>query len=175
MDTPAVRARALFGRRQETAGPSAAGVCLTHVTLIEDLGKGKSMKLIIGALVLMLSGCATHGSGSAPPSVEVSGRWAGDWSLHEPNAFFQEKARGNIVVDLKQNGADVTGDLMITGSPTDIPRYPTHFEGTVSGNDIILRSPYSSGVLHVRGEKMTGVVSAAGAVMLVEVSLRRQQ
>ena len=141
----------------------------------QRLRERETMQLVIGALVLMLSGCAAVGGGTAPPSVDVSGQWAGTWSLHRPTMRYPEVGYGDIFMTLKQSGAEVTGeltatgDLMAPGSPTALP---TNFEGAVRGRSIILKSPHSSGLLDVRGEEMTGVI---GAIMPANVSLRRRR
>jgi hypothetical protein len=141
----------------------------------QRLRERETTQLVIGVLVLMLSGCAAVGGGTAPPSVDVSGQWAGTWSLHRPTMRYPEVGYGDIFMTLKQSGAEVTGnltatgDLMAPGSPTAMP---TNFEGAVRGSSIILKSPHSSGLLDVRGEEMTGVI---GAIMPVNVSLRRRR
>ncbi len=106
-------------------------------------------KCLVAALVLVLSGCAAVGGNTVPPSVDVSGKWAGTWSF--------------------QSGADATGDLRVTG-PT--PAEPTYFEGTVSGSSVILKVPYLSGTLDVSGDEMKGVING---IMPANVSLRRQR
>ncbi len=126
------------------------------------------MKLVIGAVVAMLSGCAAAADGTAPPSVDASGTWAGTWSLHSPTLRYPEIASGNIYMDLKQTGGVVTGALRMTG-PTAMLR---SFEGAVSGSSIILKSPYLSGILDVRDDEMTGVIAET---MPANVSLRRQR
>ena len=133
------------------------------------------MQLVIGVLVLMLSGCAMVGGGTAPPSVDVSGQWVGTWSLHSPTKGYPQVGYGDISMTLQQSSAEVTGnliatgDLMVPGSPTAMP---TSFEGTVRGSSIILKSPHSSGLLEVRGDEMSGVI---GAIMPANVSLRRRR
>ena len=121
-------------------------------------------KLVIGALVLMLSGCAATGSNTAPPSVDVSGKWAGTWVFRNPSM-----GSGDVLVDLKQSGAKAAGHLTVTGDTT---ADPTYFEGIVSGSTIILNVPYLSGTLEVRGDEMKGVVNG---IMPANVSLRRQR
>ncbi len=124
----------------------------------------QGQRLLIGALVLMVSGCAALGGNTAPPSVDVSGKWAGTWSFENPTM-----GNGDVFMDLKQNGADATGDLKVTGPTT---ARPTYFEGTVSGSSVILRSPYLSGTLDVSGDEMKGVVNG---IMPANVNLRRQR
>jgi hypothetical protein len=124
----------------------------------------KGERLFIGALVLMLSGCAATGRSTAPPSVDVSGKWVGTWVFRNPSM-----GSGDVLVDLKQSGAKTTGHLTVTGDTT---ADPTYFEGIVSGSTIILNVPYLSGTLDVRGDEMKGVVNG---IMPANVSLRRQR
>jgi hypothetical protein len=121
-------------------------------------------KCLVGALVLMLSGCAAVGGKTVPPSVDVSGKWAGTWSFRNPTM-----GSGNVFMNLKQRGADASGDLTVTG-PT--PAEPTYFEGTVSGSSVFLKVPYLSGTLDVSGDEMKGVING---IMPANVSLRRQR
>jgi len=128
------------------------------------------MKLAIGALVAMLSGCAAAGCGTAPPSADATGMWVGTWSLHSPTLRYPESASGSIYIDLKQAGGGVTGDLKMTGSTTTAPR---SVEGVVRGSSIILKSPYLSGFLDVRNDEMTGVIGENAQP--ANVWLRRQR
>jgi hypothetical protein len=120
--------------------------------------------VLIGALALMLSGCAAIGSSTAPPSVDVSGKWAGTWAFRNPTM-----GSGEVFMNLKQSGADASGDLMVTGPTT---AEPTYFEGTVSGSSVVLKLPYLSGTLDVSGDEMKGVING---IMPANVSLRRQR
>jgi hypothetical protein len=141
----------------------------------ENTLEKETMRLVVGVLVLMLSGCAAVGGGTAPPSADVSGQWVGTWSLHSPTKGYPQAGYGDISMTLKQSGAEVTGNLIATGDlmvPGSATALPTNFEGTVRGSSIILRSPESSGLLDVRGEEMTGVI---GAIMPANVSLRRRR
>jgi hypothetical protein len=125
---------------------------------------GRGERLFMGALVLMLAGCAVTGGSTAPPSVDVSGKWAGTWVFRNPSM-----GSGDVLVDLKQSGAKTTGHLTVTGDTT---ADPTYFEGIVSGSTIILNVPYLSGTLDVRGDEMKGVVNG---IMPANVILRRQR
>ncbi len=120
--------------------------------------------LLIGALAVMLSGCAAIGGSTAPPRVDVSGKWAGTRSFHNPTMGY-----GDVFMNLEQSGADASGDLMVTGPTT---AEPTYFEGTVSGSSVILKLPYLSGTLDVSGDEMKGVIYG---IMPANVSLRRQR
>ena len=127
------------------------------------------------AFAVVLSGCAAVGNRATPPGIDATGQWVGTWSLHSPTLRYPEIAYGNILMILRQNAADVngeiiaTGELMVPGSPTALPRY---FEGAVNGRSITLTSAHSSGFLDVKGDEMTGVI---GAIMPANVSLRRQR
>jgi len=124
----------------------------------------QGQKLVVGALVLVLSGCGSVASNTAPPGVDVTGKWAGTWVFRNPSL-----GSGEVFMDLKQNGADARGNLMVTGPTTS---EPTYFEGTVSGSSVILKSPYLSGTLDVSGDEMKGVISG---IMPANVTLRRQR
>jgi|SRR5689334_19332190 hypothetical protein len=124
----------------------------------------QGQKLLVGALVLVLSGCGSVASNTAPPGVDVTGKWAGTWVFRNPSL-----GSGEVFMDLKQNGADARGNLMVTGPTTS---EPTYFEGTVSGSSVILKSPYLSGTLDVSGDEMKGVISG---IMPANVTLRRQR
>jgi len=119
--------------------------------------------VLIGALALMQFGCAAVGGSTAPPSVDVSGKWAGTWTFRNPTM-----GSGDVFMNLKQSGAEASGDLMVTG-PTAAE--PTYFEGTVSGSSVTLKVPYLSGTLDVSGDEMKGVING---IMPANVSLRRQ-
>jgi hypothetical protein len=95
--------------------------------------------------VWCFQGAAATGRSTAPPSVDVSGKWAGTWVFRNPSM-----GSGDVLVDLKQSGAKTTGHLTVTGDTT---ADPTYFEGIVSGSTIILNVPYLSGTLDVRGER----------------------
>jgi hypothetical protein len=124
----------------------------------------RGQKFLITVLVLILSGCAASGSKTAPPSIDVSGRWAGTWVFRNASM-----GSGDVLLDLKQSGANTTGHLTVTGDTT---ADPTYFEGIVSGSTIILKLPYLSGTLSVSGDEMKGVIYG---IMPANVSLRRQR
>jgi hypothetical protein len=76
---------------------------------------------------------------------------------------------GQVSMDLKQDGAKVTGPMSVSG-PTSSE--PTNFSGTLSGNTIFLDAAYGSGTLAVKGDEMTGMVYG---IMPATVSLKRQR
>jgi hypothetical protein len=120
--------------------------------------------LVIAGLLIATAGCASSGTPAAAPTVDVTGKWAGTWSFRNPSL-----GGGQISMDLKQVGADVTGPMNVSG-PTSSE--PTSFAGTVSGNTIVLKAAHGSGTLTVNGDQMSGVVYG---IMPATVSLRRQR
>jgi hypothetical protein len=120
--------------------------------------------LLVG-LIMLLAGCAAGASTpAAPPSVNVTGKWNGTWSFRNP-----AMGGGQVIMDLKQDGAKVTGPMTVTG-PTSSE--PTNFAGTVSGNEIRLDAAYGSGSLTVKGDEMTGQVYG---IMPATVNVKRQK
>ena len=119
------------------------------------------------ALTLLVAGCASGGSGSpmmgAPPTVNVTGRWLGNW-MFEPVSM----GGGQVVMDLNQVGADVTGNLTVTGPSIN---RPSTIQATVSGNDMILRGRIS-GRLTVTGDQMSGQVDG---VLPATLTAQRQK
>ena len=119
--------------------------------------------LLVGLVALVIAACAT--APAAPPSVDVTGRWAGTW-------IFEDRSLGNgqISMTLKQTGAAYSGDMVVTGTPVELTG-PT--QGTVSGNELRIGVPYGlNGTLTVKGDEMAGVISGANAG---NVTLRRQK
>lgn len=121
-------------------------------------------KLLVLGLMVVIGGCAGASKPSEPPSVNVTGKWAGTWSFQNP-----AMGGGQISMDLKQDGAKVTGPMSVTG-PTSSE--PTSFQGTVSGNTIALEAAHGSGALTVKGDEMTGTIYG---IMPAKVSLKRQR
>ena len=121
-------------------------------------------KLAIAGLLIAVGGCAGASAPTAPPSVNVTGKWAGTWSFRNPSL-----GGGQITMDLKQDGATVTGPMSVSG-PTSSE--PTNFKGTVSGNSVVLDAAHGSGTLTVNGDDMTGMVYG---IMPATVSLKRQK
>jgi hypothetical protein len=99
---------------------------------------------ILATLCMTVIGCAT--AATHPPSVDVTGTWAGDWiGLAVPG-------NGPVTLTLAQTGANVTGDVVLSiGSPSSGP-----VSGTVSGDELSIS--YRGGRAHftVKGNEMTG-------------------
>jgi len=112
--------------------------------------------------ILLSAGCASAPP-SAPPSVNVTGKWQGTWAF-EAIAL----GSGQVVMDLKQVGAEVTGSLLVTGPSLN---KPTTIQATVSGNQLSLKGRVP-GTLTVTGDKMSGDVYG---VVEANVTLQRQK
>jgi hypothetical protein len=121
-------------------------------------------RLLIAGLMVVVGGCAGASTPSESPSVNVTGKWAGTWSFRNP-----AMGGGQVSMDLKQDGAKVTGPMSVSG-PTSAE--PTNFAGTVSGSTITLDAAHGSGTLAVKGDEMTGMVYG---IMPATVSLKRQK
>lgn len=122
-------------------------------------------RFLLAGLVVVFAGCAGAASTpSAPPSANVTGKWAGTWSFRNP-----AMGGGQVIMDLKQDGAKVSGPMTVTG-PTSSE--PTNFQGTMSGNTINLDAAYGSGSLTVKGDEMTGQVYG---IMQATVNVKRQR
>jgi hypothetical protein len=121
-------------------------------------------KLLVLGLMVVIGGCAGASKPSEPPSVDVSGKWAGTWAFRNPSL-----GSGQISMDLKQAGAKVTGPMSVSG-PTSSE--PTNFSGTVSGNTLVVEAAHGSGSLTVKGDEMTGMIYG---IMPATVTLKRQK
>jgi hypothetical protein len=117
-------------------------------------------RLVVGLVMMGLAGCA---SGQAPPTVDVTGKWQGNWVARE-----QTQGAGQIQLDIKQTGAKYTGNLLITGAPND-PSGLT--EGYVTGNRVEISLPAgATGYLTVNGDEMSGLL---GGMDGAKVTLKR--
>jgi hypothetical protein len=115
--------------------------------------------LVAAVSVLVSAGCAS--TPLAPPSVNVTGKWQGTWQFEQVSM-----GSGQIVMDLKQVGAQLTGDVLVTGPAMN---RPTTIQATVTGNDIKLEGRIP-GTLTVTGDQMSGVVYG---VLEANLTLRR--
>ena len=66
--------------------------------------------LVVAVSLLGLAGCA---STQAPPTVDISGKWQGNWV-----ALMPSQGGGQIQMDVKQTGPKFTGNLLFTGGGT---------------------------------------------------------
>ena len=103
----------------------------------------------------------------APPSVNVSGKWAGNWSYPDPAV-----GGGTLSGTFQQDGEKLSGNFLIIGGGNTV-RYPAAtIIGFVSGRDVILSQP-SSGTLTVNesGNEMSGWINGLDQA---KVTLRKQ-
>jgi len=124
-------------------------------------------RMVIGMAVLAVAGCAgeTVGPPQVAPTVDVTGKWVGTWTAVRANL-----GNGRIEMTLQQTGSKYTGNLLVTGAPTD-PTGPT--EGVVSGNQLrVLRPPSITGGFTVQGDTMSGTI---GGVIEANATLTRQK
>ena len=118
--------------------------------------------LLAAVLALATAGCASAPP-SAPPSVDVTGKWQGTWQYEQVSL-----GGGQVLMDLKQDGGEVTGNLVVTGPSLN---RPTTIQATVSGNQLSLKGRIP-GTLTVTGDTMSGVVYG---VVEANLTLQRQK
>jgi hypothetical protein len=94
--------------------------------------------------------------------VDVTGKWQGTWQFEQ-----QTLGGGQVIMDLKQSGAEVTGNVLVTGPSVN---RPSTMQATVSGNQLALKGRVP-GTLTVTGDTMSGVVYG---VVEANVTLKRQ-
>jgi hypothetical protein len=103
----------------------------------------KHVRLVMIASMTLVA-CAT--GPTKPPSVDVTGTWAGDW------VGSGALGSGPVTMTLQQAGANVTGDLVMGGG--------SPFSGPVTGtvSDDVFSISYRGGQadLTVKGKDMTG-------------------
>ena len=118
--------------------------------------------LVVGVALLGQAGCATT---QAPPTVDVSGKWQGNWV-----GLVQGEGAGQIQMDIKQTGNRYSGTLLVTGKSND-PSGLT--EGYVTGNQVEITLPAGiTGTLTVKGDEMSGIVAGISGE---KITLRRQK
>jgi hypothetical protein len=118
--------------------------------------------LVVGVALLGQAGCATT---QAPPTVDVSGKWQGDWV-----GLVLGEGAGQIQMDVKQSGSRFSGNVLVTGRSND-PSGLT--EGYVTGNQVEITVPAGvTGTLTVKGDEMSGTIAGMSGA---KVTLRRQK
>ena len=119
---------------------------------------------LIGA-ILTTTGCAS--TPTAPPSVNVSGKWAGNWTYPDPAL-----GGGTLSGTFQQDGGKLTGNFLIIGGGNTVRNPAATIVGFVSGRDVILSQP-SSGTLTVNesGNEMSGWINGLDQA---KVTLRKQ-
>ena len=128
------------------------------------------MKLVsavmIALVMLGVGGCAGGiGPPTEAPTVDISGKWVGSWVATNPAL-----GSGRIEMTVKQTGSQYSGNLLVTGTPTN----PSGFtQGIVSGNQVrVLRPTDLTGDLTVQGDTMKGNVQG---VVDANATLTRQK
>jgi len=110
------------------------------------------MRWLLVIACLLLVSCAT--GSTKPPSVDVTGTWAGEWIGNVGNGY--------VTMTLRQSSASVTGDISMTGGAGTggASRITGPVTGDVSGDEVSIR--YQGGIVHltVRGNEMSGDSSA---------------
>lgn len=103
----------------------------------------RSRTWILTSLCVTFIGCAT--AATQPPSVDVTGNWAGEW------IGFAVPGNRPVTMTLAQTGSNVTGDVVMGGGSP----YSGSISGTVSGDEFSLS--YQGGRAHftVKGNEMT--------------------
>jgi hypothetical protein len=100
-----------------------------------------------------LFGCATgQTESSRAPSVDVTGSWAG--------TFTWPYGVSPISMTLRQEGANVTGDIVTTGTLGEVRQGNGPVKGTVSADALSLTFPGGGANLSVRGNRMSGFSSS---------------
>jgi len=120
--------------------------------------------LLVGAIAT-ITGCAS--TPTAPPAVNVTGKWAGNWTYPDPAL-----GGGTLSGTFQQDGGNLSGNFLIIGGGNTV-RYPAAtIIGFVSGRQVILSQP-SSGTLTVNesGNEMTGWINGLDQA---KVTLRKQ-
>jgi hypothetical protein len=122
--------------------------------------------IMIALVMLVAAGCAGGvGPTTTAPTVDITGKWVGSWVATNPAL-----GSGTIEMTLKQTGSQYSGNLLVTGTPTD----PSGFtQGIVSGNQVRVMQPANlTGSLTVQGDTMKGNVNG---VVDANVTLKRQK
>ena len=120
--------------------------------------------LLIGAIAAV-TGCAS--TPTAPPAVNVTGKWAGNWTYPDPAL-----GGGTLSGTFQQDGGNLSGNFLIIGGGNTVRNPAATIIGFVSGHQVILSQP-SSGTLTVNesGNEMTGWINGLDQA---KVTLRKQ-
>ena len=121
--------------------------------------------LMVGTVMLMAVACAT--TSMAPPSVNLTGKWAGNWS-YSPDTL----GAGTLSGTFQQDGNKLSGNFLIIGGGSMVRNPSALIIGFVSANQVTLSQP-SSGILSVSadGTEMSGWVNGLDQA---KVTLRKQ-
>jgi len=110
--------------------------------------------LLLASVVIVGSGCATadkmEGKNEPPPSVNVTGNWAGNWTYERQNL-----GGGTVSGNLVQDGAKLTGQLTVIGTGGSV----NNVIGYVTGNTVKFTYPVIGNfTVNSAGNEMTGMV-----------------
>jgi len=113
----------------------------------------------IGSLLLFGCGSASPApAAKSPPSVDVTGRWAGTYATNV----------GTMPVELvlKQDNANVTGTASVAGDSWTTSTYRGDIRGTVSGNVLSYSYPGGGGEVTVTAGDMRGMTDGGKTLLL---------
>ena len=119
--------------------------------------------LLVGLVVLGMAVFASAPSAQTKPN--LSGKWAGTWAYQQATL-----GSGQIEMTLTQNGSKATGNMVVTGAPTDRSGAVNLM---ISGNDVYLIYPTGfTGYLTISGDEMKGQIDGMNPANVV---LKRQK
>jgi hypothetical protein len=120
---------------------------------------------MVAAAMLMATACAS--TSMAPPSVDLTGKWAGTWAF-QPDSL----GAGTLSGTFRQDGNKLSGNFTIVGGGNAVRNPSALIVGFVSGNQVTLSQP-GSGTLtaNAEGTEMTGWVNGLDQAKL---TLRKQ-
>ncbi len=122
----------------------------------------RTLFLVVLAVAVAVSGCASMEGPTAPPSVNVSGDWVGTWQYESV-----QMGSGDIRGSFQQDGSKLSGNFNVTGP---VINRVAIVSGVVSGSDIKLEQP-ATGWLTVKGNEMSGTINGLN---VAKVTLRKQ-
>ena len=114
-----------------------------------------TLRSLLAMACLLLVGCGTTSSTSSakvPPTVDVTGKWSG--------TFTWPYGVTPMTLILQQSGADVTGEIITTGSVGETRQGSGPVRGSVSDDAVALTYSSGSANLTVKGNRMSGVSSS---------------
>jgi hypothetical protein len=119
--------------------------------------------LLVGLVVLGTAVFASAPSAQTKPN--VSGKWAGTWAYQQASL-----GSGQIEMTLTQKGTKATGNMVVTGTPTDRSGAVNLM---ISGSDVYLVYPTGfTGYLKISGDEMKGQIDGMNPANVV---LKRQK
>src|SRR5262245_2610013 len=123
--------------------------------------------LFLGLVVLSMAACAStmESTPSAPPTVDITGSWAGQWTY--TNASL---GGGQISMTVTQTGPRVSGNMQVTGAPVVRSGAIT---ALVSGNQVqVMRATSITGRLTGQGDTMTAEIDGVNPANLTMTKVK---